>query len=70
MLAQHGYVVASVDNRGTPAPRGRAWRKSIYRQVGILASQDQAAAVRRIREWPFVDPARVGVLGLERRRLR
>ena len=28
MLAQQGYVVASFDNRGTPAPRGRAWRKS------------------------------------------
>jgi dipeptidyl-peptidase-4 len=63
MLAQRGYVVASVDNRGTPAPRGRAWRKSIYRQIGILASADQAAAVRRIREWPFVDPARVGSWG-------
>ena len=37
MLAQQGYVVISVDNRGTAAPRGRAWRKSIYRQVGILA---------------------------------
>ncbi len=37
-------VVVSVDNRGTPAPRGRAWRKSIYRQIGILASQDQAEA--------------------------
>ncbi len=63
MLAQRGYVVASVDNRGTPAPRGRAWRKSIYRQIGILASQDQAAAVRKIREWPFIDPARVGSWG-------
>lgn len=63
MLAQRGYVVASVDNRGTPAPRGRAWRRSIYRQVGILASQDQAAAVRRIREWHFVDPGRVGSWG-------
>jgi dipeptidyl-peptidase-4 len=63
MLAQRGYVVASVDNRGTPAPRGRAWRKSIYRQVGILASADQAAAVRRMREWPFVDPERVGSWG-------
>ena len=38
MLAQQGYVVLSVDNRGTPAPRGRAWRKCVYRQVGILAS--------------------------------
>ena len=37
MLAQKGYVVMSFDNRGTPAPRGRAWRKSVFRQIGILA---------------------------------
>ena len=47
MLAQEGYVVASVDNRGTPAPKGRAWRKSVYGSVGVLASEDQAEAVRR-----------------------
>jgi dipeptidyl-peptidase-4 len=64
MLAQQGYIVASFDNRGTPAPRGRAWRKSIYRQIGILASADQAAAVRAaIAVWPFVDPDRIGVWG-------
>ena len=48
MLAQRGYVVISIDNRGTATPRGRAWRKSIYRQIGILASADQAAATREI----------------------
>ena len=64
MLAQQGYIVASFDNRGTPAPRGRAWRKSIYRQIGILASADQAAAVRAaIAAWPFVDADRVGTWG-------
>jgi dipeptidyl-peptidase-4 len=64
MLAQRGYIVASFDNRGTPAPRGRAWRKSVYRQIGILASADQAAAVRAaIAAWPFVDAGRVGVWG-------
>jgi len=64
MLAQQGYVVASFDNRGTPAPRGRAWRKSIYRQIGILASRDQAAAVKAaLAGWPFVDAGRVGVWG-------
>ena len=47
MLAQNGYVVMSFDNRGTPAPRGRAWRKSVYHQIGILAPKDQAAAVKR-----------------------
>jgi dipeptidyl-peptidase 4 len=64
MLAQQGYIVASFDNHGTPAPRGRAWRKSIYRQIGILASADQAAATRAaLAAWPFVDRERVGVWG-------
>ncbi|HKP11258.1 MAG TPA: prolyl oligopeptidase family serine peptidase, partial [Blastocatellia bacterium] len=63
MLAQQGYVIVSVDNRGTPAPRGRAWRKSIYRKIGVLNSQDQANAVRAIIKWPFVDPRRVAIWG-------
>ena len=64
LLAQQGYLVMSVDNRGTPAPRGREWRRCIYRQVGILASSDQAEAVRRIlKDRPYVDPKRVGVWG-------
>ena len=64
MLAQQGYIVASFDNRGTPAPRGRAWRKSVYRQIGILASADQAAAVRAaLAAWPFADAERVGSWG-------
>lgn len=62
MLAQRGYLVASVDNRGTPAPRGRAWRKSIYRQIGILASEDQAAALRAMEaRWSSIDAGRVGI---------
>ena len=64
MLAEQGYIVVSIDNRGTPAPRGRAWRKIIYRQIGILASADQAAATRAIiEEWPFIDSDRVGIWG-------
>ena len=64
MLAQRGYIVASVDNRGTPQPRGRAWRKIIYGQIGILASQDQAAAAKAlIEKWAFVDADRIGIWG-------
>jgi dipeptidyl-peptidase-4 len=63
MLAQHGYVVASLDNRGTPAPRGRAWRKAIYQKVGIVNAGDQAAAARTMRRWPWVDSTRVAVWG-------
>jgi dipeptidyl-peptidase-4 len=63
MLAQQGYIVASVDNRGTPSPRGRAWRKSIYRKMGIVNSGDQAAAARAIAKWPIVDASRIGIWG-------
>ena len=63
-LAQKGYIVASLDNRGTPAPRGREWRKSVYRQIGILASTDQAAGVEAmIERFPFIDRERIGVWG-------
>jgi len=64
MLAQQGNVVIAVDNRGTPSPRGREWRKSIYRQIGILASADQAAAVRSLlKERPYLDADRVAIWG-------
>ena len=64
MLAQQGFVVASVDNRGTNAPRGREWRKAVHRKIGILAPTEQAEAVRvLLKRWPFVDPSRVGSWG-------
>ncbi len=64
LLAQQGYLVMSIDNRGTASPRGRDWRKCIYRQIGILASADQAAATRKILETrPYVDAARIGIWG-------
>ncbi|HYJ92944.1 MAG TPA: S9 family peptidase, partial [Pyrinomonadaceae bacterium] len=64
MLAQQGYIVASIDNRGTPAPRGRAWRKSAYRKIGVISSQDQAAAVRAMLvKMPYIDRQRASVWG-------
>lgn len=64
MLAQQGFVVASVDNRGTNVPRGREWRKAVHRKIGIVAPTEQAAAVRELlKRWPFVDPSRVGSWG-------
>jgi dipeptidyl-peptidase-4 len=64
MLTQQGYVVVSIDNRGTRMPRGREWRKCIYRQIGILASADQAAALQAIiKRWPWVDSSRIGIWG-------
>ena len=63
MLSQMGYIVISVDNRGTPAPRGRAWRKSIYKRMGVLNGADLAAAAQDIAKLPFVDSRRLGVWG-------
>ena len=64
MLTQQGYIVACIENRGAMVPRGRAWRKCVYRQIGILASADQAAATRAIiKMWPYVDPERIGIWG-------
>lgn len=62
-IAQQGYIVISVDNRGTNVPKGREWRKSIYKQIGILATHDQAAAAKIIMEWDFVDKERIGIWG-------
>jgi dipeptidyl-peptidase-4 len=63
MLTQQGYIVASVDNRGTPGPRGRDWRKAVHNQIGSLRVREQSAAARAIGRRPYVDPTRVGVWG-------
>ncbi|WP_442506644.1 S9 family peptidase [Novipirellula sp. SH528] len=64
MLAQQGYVVVSIDNRGTRSPRGRDWRKCIYRKIGMIAPEEQAAAVRGLlAKWSYLDSKRVGVWG-------
>ncbi|MBL8140947.1 MAG: S9 family peptidase, partial [Acidobacteria bacterium] len=63
-LAEAGYLVVSFDNRGTPAPKGAAWRKVVYGTVGDLSSKEQAAAVRALASTrPYVDARRVGVWG-------
>ncbi|MDH3457698.1 MAG: S9 family peptidase [Gemmatimonadota bacterium] len=63
-LTEQGYLVISVDNRGTPAPRGREWRKIIYQKDGIILSYDQANAVRTVTaERPYVDAERIAIWG-------
>ena len=63
-LADDGYLIASFDNRGTPAPKGRAWRKVVYGSIGVLASKEQAAALRALAALhSYVDLTRVGVYG-------
>jgi len=63
-MAEEGYIHISVDNRGTPSPKGRAWRKSIYRKLGQINIKDQAMAAKKLlAEWTFLDPERVAVWG-------
>jgi dipeptidyl-peptidase 4 len=62
-MAKDGYIYISIDNRGTPAPKGAEWRKSIYQKIGILNVDDQAKAARKIMQWPFVDTSRIAVWG-------
>ncbi len=63
-LADSGYVVACLDNRGTPSLRGREWRKSIYGEVGVLATTDQTAAVKALLATrSYLDPERVASWG-------
>jgi len=63
-LTSAGYLVASFDNQGTPAPRGREWRKAVYGNVGPLSSQQQAAALQSLEQMhPYIDPKRIGVWG-------
>lgn len=62
-LADEGYVIISLDNRGTPAPKGRDWRKAIFKSIGTLNIHDQAMAAKKILQWPWVDTSRIAVWG-------
>jgi dipeptidyl-peptidase 4 len=62
-MREDGYIYISIDNRGTPAPKGKAWRKSIYRKIGQINIRDQALAAKEILKWTFVDPERIAVWG-------
>ncbi len=61
-LAQEGYIIASVDGRGTGA-RGEAFRKQTYLNLGITESDDQIAAANYFATLPFVDGNRIGIWG-------
>lgn len=63
-MANDGYIYASIDNRGTPSPKGRAWRKAIYRGIGQINIRDMAgAATAMFAKYPFIDTSRVAVHG-------
>jgi dipeptidyl-peptidase 4 len=62
-MAKDGYFYIAIDNRGTPVPKGRAWRKSVYKKIGRVNISDQAAAAREILKWKYLDTSRVAVWG-------
>ena len=63
MLAQMGYVVIIMDGRGTPSLKGRAWRKAIYKGVGVLNTRDFALATKETLKWDFIDADRTAYWG-------
>ena len=63
-LANQGYIVISIENRGARAPRGREWRKCIYGEVGTFASEDQARGILDLaRQYGYIDASRIGITG-------
>ena len=62
MLAQKGYIVISVDNRGTGA-RGVDFKKVTYKQLGKYETEDQIEAAKYFATLPYVDASRIGVQG-------
>lgn len=62
-MADDGYIYMAVEGRGAPAPKGAAWRKAIYKNIGIINIRDQAMAAKEILKWPFVDSTRIAVHG-------
>jgi dipeptidyl-peptidase-4 len=63
MLAQMGYVIVDLDNRGTPCLKGSEWRKSIYRKVGVLNVLDMSEAAQEVLKIPYMDAERTAVWG-------
>ncbi|MFT3746700.1 MAG: S9 family peptidase [Agriterribacter sp.] len=63
-MAKQGYFYVSFNNRGTPTLKGAAWRKSIYRNIGVINIRDQAMAMKKLlQERPYLDTARVASWG-------
>ena len=64
VIADLGYLVVSMDSRGTPAPKGAAWRRAEFPTLGVLSIDDQAAGIKELgRIRPYVDLSRVGIWG-------
>ncbi len=64
MIADFGYLVVSIDGRGTPCPKGAAWRRAVFGSLGPLSTEEQAAGLKELeRMRSYVDLSRVGIWG-------
>lgn len=64
VIADLGYIVVSMDNRGTPCPKGAAWRRAVAGSLGPLSTEEQAAGIKELgRTKSYVDLTRVGIWG-------
>ncbi len=61
-MASRGYLVFSIDNRGSFG-RGKAWEEPLLKRMGDIELQDQVAGVEYMKSLPYVDPERIGVWG-------
>ena len=63
-MQEDGYVYVSFDGRGTPSPKGRGWRKAIYRGIGKVNVRDMGmGALEVFKKYEFIDTSRVAVHG-------
>ena len=63
-VAAEGYIVVSFDNRGTPAPKGRAWRKATYGAIQPVIVKEQTAAIQNlVKSRSYLDGTRLAVWG-------
>ncbi len=62
MLCQQGYVIVSIDNRGTGG-RGAEFKKCTYKELGKLETIDQIEGAKYLSKLPYIDPQRIGIWG-------
>lgn len=62
LMAQRGFLIFSLDNRGSWG-RGKAWETKIHRRLGLWELRDQLAGVAYLKSLPYVDPERIGIWG-------
>jgi dipeptidyl-peptidase 4 len=64
LIAEEGYLFISIDNEGTPSPKGREWRRSVYGAIGVLSSAQQTQAIKELaKERSYIDTSRMAIWG-------